>query len=546
MQPTLPLRGNPVGPSLPVAPTASTANPEPFDVALEGAGPAEFGPASTRTNDANPAQERPNPGPGTDPDTNPDTDPGLQQDAAGITGDGMAEIPVEDSPSSDPDGHAPSQPVVLERQPGQSTEPVAALKGKGAAMQPPANSTEEVLVSRARTAHAMPASDGAPRPQPLGIRASDGQGPITPVEQPSGQLDVQPPLSRKIVQGSNVTGQAAAASGGSTGPVATDGKIPLDSAFRIVTPQAVSMAGAARSEVRGNGSPTHSSPSNGSPANGTVHASQPAAGPSTSTNSASMQPVDPVLAGARSALGQSADRSVTPAVARADALNAQLRAGQSAGNADRSGQESTRPSANVQPAVGEFNGHQAGRLPGHAMARPAAQQLPTATADPALSGAQRSDSPTLPGVQKGLTALANQKGGSLSMRLDPPSLGPLKLEMAIDSGRVRVQMLTASESARSLLGSNLGMLRSALEERGLIVERLVVDTTTTTTTSDSTSRSESRDQGGQDARNEGRDQAQQDASQGRSRGRRDRGEAGGRSQLGKDSPKRFDQVLQDA
>ena len=117
--------------------------------------------------------------------------------------------------------------------------------------------------------------------------------------------------------------------------------------------------------------------------------------------------------------------------------------------------------------------------------------------------------------------------------------------MAIDAGRVRVQMLVASESARSLLGSNLGMLRVALEERGLTVEQLVVEPTTSSSSSES-SRNEARDQSGQDARNESRDQAKQDSSQGRSRGRRDHDEMNGEPGNHAESQERFDQILQDA
>ena len=250
------------------------------------------------------------------------------------------------------------------------------------------------------------------------------------------------------------------------------------------------------------------------------------------------------LAGAR--IAGASDRSTAPAVARADQLNASLRARQFNGNVDQRAPESNpggQGSAMTEPAA---IGSGEGRMTFQVAARGGAQQLPGVSGEPALSAERQAESPTMTGVRKGLAVLANQKGGTLTMRLDPPSLGPLRLEMAVDAGRVRVQMLAGSESARALLGSNLGMLRTALEERGLAVERLVVETTNSTTTSDSSSRGESRDQGGQDARNEGRGQAEQDASQGRSRGRRDRGEAGGRAEPGKDSPERFDQVLQDA
>ena len=106
------------------------------------------------------------------------------------------------------------------------------------------------------------------------------------------------------------------------------------------------------------------------------------------------------------------------------------------------------------------------------------------------------------------------------MRLDPPSLGQVKLEMRMDAGRVTVLLSSASESARSLLRDNLGSLRQALEDRGLAVDRLAVETAGRSSEGTSNPRSEHRGDG-QDARG-GQDTAdRQDAGEGRSRGRRD-------------------------
>ena len=119
------------------------------------------------------------------------------------------------------------------------------------------------------------------------------------------------------------------------------------------------------------------------------------------------------------------------------------------------------------------------------------------------------------------------------MRLDPPSLGALKLDMRMEGGRVTVLMTAASESARMLLRNNMGSLRQALEDRGLAVERLTVETTTRSTEGSSNSRSEGRGDG-QDAREAGR--PRQDAGDGRSRGRRD--DASNREQGRGDDPGR--------
>ena len=255
--------------------------------------------------------------------------------------------------------------------------------------------------------------------------------------------------------------------------------------------------------------------------------------------------------GARSSTGQSStpgNGSSAPAVARADSMNAALRAQRQSGGEAKVAESGSFQQGNGHAAQnGDGELLQAGvqRSPASGHGRSGAQHMPTTAAASAQTDAAETAPRTLTGVNKGLAVLANQRGGSLQMRLDPPSLGPLKLEMAIDAGRVRVQMQVASESARSLLGSNLGMLRTALEERGLTVEQLVVESKTSTGSSES-SRNESRDQGGQDARNESRDQANHDSAQGRSRGRRDRGEMNGEPGTPAESQERFDQILQDA
>jgi flagellar hook-length control protein FliK len=101
------------------------------------------------------------------------------------------------------------------------------------------------------------------------------------------------------------------------------------------------------------------------------------------------------------------------------------------------------------------------------------------------------------------------------MRLDPPSLGTVRLEMAMDAGRVTVHIVAMSESARGLLSGNLDMLRFALEERGLAVERLTVESASRSNSNEGT-----RGDSEQNAR-DSKDNARQDASQGRSRGHRE-------------------------
>ena len=174
-----------------------------------------------------------------------------------------------------------------------------------------------------------------------------------------------------------------------------------------------------------------------------------------------------------------------------------------------------------------------------------AQTLPNHSAGAAPESADEGRSRTMPGVGRGLETLARQRGGTLTMRLDPPSLGQLKLEMKMNAGRVTVLLTSASDSARSLLRDNLGSLRQALEDRGLAVDRLAVETAGRTSEGSSNQRSENRGDG-QDARGGQETADRQDAGEGRSRGRRD--DASDRRADQADDPQRpevanFDEAL---
>jgi hypothetical protein len=77
-------------------------------------------------------------------------------------------------------------------------------------------------------------------------------------------------------------------------------------------------------------------------------------------------------------------------------------------------------------------------------------------------------------AMRGLAALLRNKGGRVTMRLTPEALGELKVSMRLDKDRVWARIEASSESARDLLKDQGGSLRSALEARGLKVERLEI------------------------------------------------------------------------
>lgn len=121
------------------------------------------------------------------------------------------------------------------------------------------------------------------------------------------------------------------------------------------------------------------------------------------------------------------------------------------------------------------------------------------------------------GVVRGLSALVNQRGGVMHMRLDPPDLGQLRIQMTITRGTVSAQFQAADAQAGALLEQNMGSLRTALERHGLSVERLAVQVHQPGPGNQS-SGSNLNDQSSQQG---DRNQNQQDAAGGQSRGRHD-------------------------
>ena len=141
---------------------------------------------------------------------------------------------------------------------------------------------------------------------------------------------------------------------------------------------------------------------------------------------------------------------------------------------------------------------------------------------------------------RALGALASQRGGAMTMRLDPPSIGELAVRMTVLDGTVRAEMTASSSAARLLIERSIDILRGTLEARGLRVDRLSVQGPGSGAEA-TTLRSEAQQQGGHSsgsggARDDQSDDGRRDAagreSRGRDggqRGRRDDGGEGTRS-----------------
>lgn len=78
-------------------------------------------------------------------------------------------------------------------------------------------------------------------------------------------------------------------------------------------------------------------------------------------------------------------------------------------------------------------------------------------------------------LTRGLAAALRHKGGEVTLRLSPESLGSLKIKLLVEQGRVSARFEATTTQARQLLESHMHALKSALEARGLVPERFVVE-----------------------------------------------------------------------
>lgn len=79
-------------------------------------------------------------------------------------------------------------------------------------------------------------------------------------------------------------------------------------------------------------------------------------------------------------------------------------------------------------------------------------------------------------LARGLQSAVNQRGGAVTLRLTPPELGTVRVQMQVQASRVSVQFHAETPQAASLLAQQLGQLRTTLEGQGLQVDRIAVQT----------------------------------------------------------------------
>jgi len=84
-------------------------------------------------------------------------------------------------------------------------------------------------------------------------------------------------------------------------------------------------------------------------------------------------------------------------------------------------------------------------------------------------------------LTRGLANAVQQRGGAVTLRLTPPEMGTVRIQMQITGTNVSASFHAESSSAQTLLTTQLAQLRTSLESKGMSVERLSVQPMASTT-----------------------------------------------------------------
>ena len=100
-------------------------------------------------------------------------------------------------------------------------------------------------------------------------------------------------------------------------------------------------------------------------------------------------------------------------------------------------------------------------------AKPVFKQAPPA-------GTKGGDEAARAQLVRGLASLVRSKGGDVSLELDKGPLGKVRVEVGLREGVISARFVARTDEARGLLERSVSTLRSALEDRGLVVQRLEI------------------------------------------------------------------------
>jgi len=121
-------------------------------------------------------------------------------------------------------------------------------------------------------------------------------------------------------------------------------------------------------------------------------------------------------------------------------------------------------------------------------------------------------------LSRALNSAVKQNGGGLTLRLTPPELGTVRINLQLQGASVSADFVAESEAGGRLLSRQLAQLRTALESQGLNVERLGVQTKGQAFAGGGGTQSEGQSTRQDNASGQARS-GSPDADEGRSRGR---------------------------
>ncbi|MGH0033701.1 MAG: flagellar hook-length control protein FliK [Myxococcota bacterium] len=377
----------------------------------------------------------------------------------------------------DPDG-SPRRavlPVVSPRSPESGPSEVAPAVRPlpaDAAVSPAAVAEGEGAPARAPAPAALP---GAPAPEP-----SQAMGPADESPAPAAAESIKNGAPVERVPGAPGTSVESPVSGtpgvsGATGaPARPADAIALSPAATLAPRSEAGPAGRSRSPASG------IQPA----ASGNSQVAAPAGAPAT----------EAVVPGAASTpLGSETDPTPGPAAAaglqpaptspRAPARDAEPSPGDAIDPA--SGGEGTAEAelADLEVVEEWLPRSPAGQTPAPAASAPPVDPAapgfaPVASGVEAARAPASREAPTAPVPVADLPAridgLAQQGGGSARIRLDPPHLGEIQLEVRIRGDAVVVRMVAREHAARSVLEEGRGMLADGLAARSLRMDRMDV------------------------------------------------------------------------
>lgn len=160
------------------------------------------------------------------------------------------------------------------------------------------------------------------------------------------------------------------------------------------------------------------------------------------------------------AKSQPASPQTSPAASPAPAQTSTVSAATFLDLQPQSGERVAAPAPSALPSPGSPS------VPtgtGHTQAPLSASPLHSLSEDAAAAQAVR-----------GALALTRSTGGAMTIRLEPESLGSLRIQMHVAQGRVSVQFHAETAQARGLLTNHIDALRTAMETQGLKLETVQI------------------------------------------------------------------------